>query len=279
MRSETERILQYTPYNSYDDLFGAVYGNKATIRLSNSACRQIASAKKPVFANLGMHFGFIPSAILTVAFAIYSGNYLLLLLLLAECVISFAIYLLLNLKIKTTLLAIIVVICDLFVVELPLSVLILAISWLFNSWNAHWWQKKVYVMSVKILQYNEDAFEWAYNSHNLLIEDCYGNLYSKIRQNEIETAAYERLLRVLKIGSGADDVDKAITTFSAFYLKKGKDIPKELYWGVAHLPQLEKCEKLLKILELGIGIEGIDNVINRLTDFYKAKGISFPNDI
>ena len=279
MKQEIERILQHTPYNSYEDLFGAVYGNKATIRLSNNACRQIAQTEKPVLANFGIHFGFIPSAIVTVAFAIHSANYLLLLLLLAECIFSFAVYLLHNLKIKTWFIAGIIVICDLFFFEMPLFVLILALSWLFNSWTVSWWQKKVYVASVKILQYNEKAFEWAYNSHNLLIEDCYGNVYSKLRQNELETKAYERLLRVLKIGAGADDVDNAITKFSAFYLKKGKEIPNELYGGVAHLSTQEKYENLLKILELGIGVSGIENVTNRLIDFYKAKGIEFPYDI
>ncbi len=279
MRQEIEQILKYTPYNSYEDLFGAVYGSKATIRLSNNACRQIAQTEKPFFANFGVHFGFIPSAIITVALAVYSANYLLLLLLLAECLFSFIVYLLHNFKIKTWVIAGIIVICDLLFFEMPLSVLILSLSWLFNSWTVSWWQKKVYMASVKILQYNEEAFEWAYNSHNLLIEDCYGNIYSKLRQNELETKAYERLLRVLKIGAGVDDVDNAIKMFSAFYLKKGKDIPNELYWGVAHLSKQKKSEALLKILELGIGVSGIEDVTNRLIDFYKTKGIEFPCDI
>ncbi len=279
MKKETEKILKYTPYNSYDDLFGAIYGNKANIKLSNYAYRQIAQIEKPIFANLGIHFGFIPSAIMTVVFAIYSENYLLLLLLLAECVFSFAIYLLHNFKMKTWLVSGIVIVCGLFLVKVPLSVLILALSWLFNSWVVSWWLKNVYKSSVKILQYNEEAFAWAYNSHNLLIEDCYGNIYSKLRQNELETASYERLLKVLKIGAGSDDVDSAICKFSAFYLKQGKDIPNELYWGITNHSKQKKRENLLKILELGIGIEGIDNVISRLVDFYTAKGIVFPNDI
>lgn len=279
MKPEIERILKHTPYNSYDDLFGAVFSNKATVRLSNNACRQIAQTKKPLLANFGLHFGFIPSAIATLAFAIYSSNYWLLLLLLAESIFSFANYLLLNLKIKTGFIAGIVVICDLFFFRLPLFVLILALSWLFNSWTVRWWQKKVYLISVKTLQFNEDAFEWAYNSHNLLIEDCYGNIYSKLHQNELEKADFERLLKVLEIGAGAKDIDNAISMFSAFYLKKGKFIPKELYFHISHHPNQEKCDKLLKILELGTGITGIENVTNKLLDFYKSKGITFPNDL
>ena len=128
-------------------------------------------------------------------------------------------------------------------------------------------------MSVKILRYNEDAFVWAYNSHNLFIEDCYGNMYNKMRADQLENDSYERLLKVLQIGTGVENIDDAIQRFSTFYLNKGKDIPKELYSNVAHLPKQDKCKKLLKILELGIGTEGIENVTNKLVDFYKAKGV------
>lgn len=279
MSKEIESILKYTPYNSYEDLFWAVCRNKATIRLSNGACRQILQTKKPFLANFGMHFGFIPSVIITVAFAVLSKNYLLLLLLLAESVFSIVVYFLHNINIKTWYVAGIVVICDLFFFELPLPVLILALSWMFNSWIVSWWQKKVYIESIKILQYNEYAFEWAYHTHNLLIEDCYGNIYSKLRQIELETESYERLLKVIRIGTGADDVDSAIDLFSSFYLKKGKFIPKELYFHIQHHSKNEKCEKLIKILELGIGVAGVENVTNRLIDFYKSKGVNFPNDI
>ena len=279
MEQSIDRILKHTPYNSYDDLFRAVFNGKATIRLSNSACRQIGETEKPILANFGLHFGFIPSAILTIGFSIYSANYWLLLLLLLELVFPFAIYLLNGFKIKTWPIALIVLIVDLFILKMPLGVFIATLSWLICSWVISWWQKKIYVLSVKILQYKEDAFEWAYNSHNLFIEDCYGNVYDKFRQAEKEKAAYQRLLNIIKIGSGSEDVDKARINFASFYLGKGKDIPKELYLNLTQLSEEEKCERLLEILEIGIGITGIENVSNKLLAFYKAKGITFPNDI
>ena len=110
--------------------------------------------------------------------------------------------------------ALIVLIVDLFILKMPLGVFIATLSWLICSWVISWWQKKIYVLSVKILQYKEDAFEWAYNSHNLFIEDCYGNVYDKFRQAEKEKAAYQRLLNIIKIGSGSEDVDKARINFA-----------------------------------------------------------------
>lgn len=277
MKQEIETILQSTPFNSYEDLFIAVYNKKATIKLSNSACRQIAQTEKPIFSNLGMYFGFIASAIMTVALSVYSTNYLLLLLLFAEFVFPLAVYLLNNLKIKTGFIAGIIVVCDLFFFKMPLPILILSWCWLFCSWSVIWWQKRVYTMSVKILKYNEDAFVWAFTSHNLLIEDCYGNVYSMLQYVQ-KMGEYEKLLKVLKIGAGVQNVDDAIMVFSSFYLKKGFYIPAELYCDLDNMPETKKHESLLKILELGTQVTGVDNVTKKLIEFYKAHGITFPND-
>lgn len=274
-----EKILQYIPFNTYDDLFSAIFNNKASIKLSNNACRQIVATEKPVLANFGIYYGIIPSAILTIALSMYFFKISLLLLIVLEIIFPIAIYFLNNLKIKTWPFAIVVVVIDLFFVELPSFVLVLSLSWLVCSWVINWWQKKVYILSVKILKYNKDAFEWAYNSCNLLIEDCYGNIYDKLGQNQIENDLYDRLLKILKIGAGVDNIDKAIVKFSSFYLKKGKEIPNELYWGVEHLSKQEKCENLLKILEIGTGDKGIENISQKLLVFYKSKGVIFPNDI
>ena len=130
MKRETEKILQNTPFNTYDDLFLAVYNNKASIKLSNHACRQIAQTEKPVFANFGIHFGIIPSAIITIVFSIYSANYYLLFLLLLELVFPLAVYFFYNLKIKTGGIAVAIVLCDLFFIKLPPFVLIAALSWI-----------------------------------------------------------------------------------------------------------------------------------------------------
>lgn len=279
MRKETKRILCNTPYNSYQDLFGAVFSGKANIRLSNGACRRIAATKKPFLANLGLHFGVIPSAVLTIGISVYTSNYLLLLLLLLELVFPFVVYLLNNFRLKTWPIAAVVVVLDLFVIKMPVWVLITTLSWLFCSWTVSWWQKKVYILSVKYLQYDEDAFEWAFNSHNLFIEDCYGNVYNKIRQDEAEAKAHDRLLKILQIGASVENLDSAIKTFFLFYQKKGVLLDDELLDGMAFSSKQQKQEVLLTILETGMGISGIENVSNKLIEFYKAKGKSFPSDI
>lgn len=110
------------------------------------------------------------------------------------------------------------------------------------------------------------------------VENYCGNVYSKLQQTQTKTEIYDRLLKVLKIGAGAENVDSAIAMFSNFYLNKRIAIPGELYCDVAHLSKQEQCENLLKILELGIGVTGIENVTRRLIDFYKANGIDFPDD-
>lgn len=97
--------------------------------------------------------------------------------------------------------------------------------------------------------------------------------------SQAEPASYNRLLKVLQIGAGAKDVDSAISMFSSFYLRKGVQIPSELFENVDHLTAQEKYEKLIKILEVGTGVAGIENVTRRFVEFYTAKGIVFPDDI
>ncbi|MBQ8255166.1 MAG: hypothetical protein IJY94_06665 [Clostridia bacterium] len=279
MNTEIEKILKHTPYNSYEDLYSAVFSNRARIGLSNGACRQIAGTRRPFFAGWGVHIGFIPSAILTVCLSIHSKNYLLLLLLLLELIFPMAVYLLKNLRIKTWYIPVIILFVNSLIYKLPLAINILAISWLLNCLIVSWWQKKLYVMSVKLLQYDKDTFVRAYYSSNLLITDCCGNTYDFLRQKEIEKRSEERLLEVLKIGSGIEDVREAISEFTHFYNEKGKHIPSDLYIGVWNLPEKDQIDKLVAILELGTGASGIDEVTNKLIEFYKSKGISIPKDL
>ena len=279
MTKEIERILQNTPYNSYEDLFGAIYSGKARIGISLSACRQIATINRPFFANYGMHFGFVPSALLTIALSLSIENHMLLLLLPLEFMFSFAVYLLRIFKVKPWPIAAIILLVDLFIIKTPLYVFILTTSWLLCCLACRIWQKKSYSLSIKVMQCNTDAFEWAFNSHNLTIEDCYGNTYNKAKQDEIERTAHAKLLRILQIGADVKDIDSAIKTFFLFYRRKGVLLDDELIDGMAFCSLQQKQESLLTILETGMGIHGINNVIAKLLDFYRAKGKSFPIDL
>lgn len=110
--------------------------------------------------------------------------------------------------------------------------------------------------------------------------EWYTEIMSRKRnQPQSETASYERLLKVLQIGAGVTDVYDAIQKISAFYIRKGIEIPEDLYCDIALLTVQEKFEKLVKILELGLGVSGIENVTNNFIRFYKEKGITFPDDI
>ena len=71
----------------------------------------------------------------------------------------------------------------------------------------------------------------------------------------------------------------AIKTFFLFYRRKGVLLDDELIDGMAFCSLQQKQESLLTILETGMGIHGINNVIAKLLDFYRAKGKSFPIDL
>jgi len=83
---------------------------------------------------------------------------------------------------------------------------------------------------------------------------------------------FEKLLNVIQDGAGVEGIENAINMFADFYIKKGYEIPAELYSDIENLSIQEKCEKLLKILEIGLGVTGIDKVTDKLTKFYIANG-------
>lgn len=169
---ETEMILKNTRFNSYEELFYEVYCNKTVIKLTTKACLKISSNMDPVISNMGSHFGFIPSAILIIGYAIYSTNYLLLLLLPIAFIFPYIIFILKKFNARKSSIVGCVLYCTLalFFFCRPISFILLS-SWIFSYWSVNWWQKKTYKMSIKLLQHYETLFVWAYNSCNLLIDD------------------------------------------------------------------------------------------------------------
>ncbi len=182
MFSDTKKILEDTPYNTYEDLFNAVYNNKARIHLSNLACREISRTEKPVFSAWGLYLGIIPSFIITILLSIGYQNYYLLLLLLLELIFPIAIYFLKNLMIKIRWFTLAFCLFDLLILTVPFP--ITTLCWLICYWIAKKWGQNIYKTSIKILREDESLFVWAFDSHNLQIEDFYGNIYSKSNQKE-----------------------------------------------------------------------------------------------
>lgn len=178
MNIELETILEDTPYNSYEDLFTAIYSNKAKIFISNRALRDIAYSERPFTVSYGNYFGIIPSIVLTVIVAIDQQNLFLLLLILLELILPFTIAFLNAFKIKSIWVAICIIIIDLFFFELPIAIPLLAACWVINAWLLKKVERSLYKTSVRLLQNDIDSFVDAYYSSELTIEDCYGNRYS-----------------------------------------------------------------------------------------------------
>lgn len=93
----------------------------------------------------------------------------------------------------------------------------------------------------------------------------------KDEMSKEELDKYEYLLEIVRIGSGINTLDSAITTFSKFYTDKNIVIPIELS-NLTNVSIANKYRNFLKILEKGIGASGIDSVIEKLSDFYTRKG-------
>ena len=176
---DLKNILKEINYKKYEDLFKDYAEQKVTIGLSNNACRLITQTEKPVFAVFGVFIGIIPSIIITIYFAITSSKYLLLLLILLELILPFQCYTLDNFKIKTRYIAYILLIIDFFITKLPNPITIIYLSIICCSLGIEIWKDSLFNSSIKIMKERSDAFVWAYNSHNLYIEDNKGNHYTK----------------------------------------------------------------------------------------------------
>lgn len=179
-----EKILKDTPFNSYEDLINSISINKASLAISNSACRQISSIKKPLYSNLGIFLGFFPSLAITIWFAIISKNFLVLFLILLEFILPHFIYICFTLNFKIHYISYISFLIDIFFIKLPNIWILLMLTILFSAWGITFWQKSLYKMSINILKTNKQAFIWAYTSYNLIIYDCYGNSYSPLNSSQ-----------------------------------------------------------------------------------------------
>ena len=74
------------------------------------------------------------------------------------------------------------------------------------------------------------------------ISKSFSEAYREIQQDQAEKSTYERLLKVVEIGTGTKNIDDVISRFSTFYVNKGKDIPKNLYLEIDHLSDQKKTK-------------------------------------
>lgn len=94
------------------------------------------------------------------------------------------------------------------------------------------------------------------------------------KKKEKNNTDYQKLLNLLIACTDVKDLDDAIKTFAEFYTNKGTTISKKLT-QIEGLSKEEKYKKLLKIIETGIGEKGLENVYEKLFDFYIKKNV-FP---
>lgn len=226
--SEIKKILDTTPFNSYDDLFSAINSGKASIKLSNSACRQISQIEKPLYSNLGLFLGFIPSIFFTIWYSVNTGNFWTLFLILLELLLPYIVYLCLGFNLKVHYLSYIVFLANFFI-KVPVFLNLLAFILLFSYWGVTFWEKSLYVRAIKILRYKQDAFLWGYSSNNLAIADCFGNLYYKAKlhnsNDTTSTVDSKDVIYELMNKSGmSEQICTDIYTILTYYTENQKDI-------------------------------------------------------
>lgn len=270
---EINNIFNKLPFNSYEDLFKAIKNNKANFKFNQSTCSQLASVKHPLFGSLGNLLGFVVTTILLVIYSIYFNFYWDLLLIPFNLVLSYLIIFLP--KLKT--IAWIVLIVDLFFIQLNSFFLIFAIDIILLYFFYNLWWNKICKYSFKELEYNKEAFLWAWNRNGLAIEDNYGNTYFKYKIDNADseiivkdnTNYFSQIFELLK--NNIDDVstlDEMIPKIYNFYAEQGVELSEDLL-KIENSTQVEKENNLIKILEIGTGVSGIENILFTLKDFYE----------
>lgn len=170
-----EEILSNTPFNNYEDLFNAIYSNKATIKINRSDCNNIAGINHPYFSAFGLYIGLLFNVIITIIYCIFINNYWLLLSIPVFFILPmFAPYI----KFLNTM-AWIFLIIDLMILQLPIWVAVFTANIIISFLFYKFWWNITYKNCIKELEHNKDAFLWCWNRYGLFIEDCFGNIYKK----------------------------------------------------------------------------------------------------
>lgn len=179
MNSKITDILERTPFKTHDALYEAVDRGEAKIKIATGACRKITEMKHPIYANMGMFWGTVWSAIILIAASVYFSNYYYLLLILLSIMLPYVLYMYALVGKRTEIIPILVVIADLLFLNIPLFITLACVCWIACAYALLWWVRRIQAISLFVTRYNDEVFLWAYNSYNLLIEDRYGNTYSK----------------------------------------------------------------------------------------------------
>jgi hypothetical protein len=298
MKKEMEQILKHTPYESYTDLCLALARGRAKVTMPFEECRRIAAKRRYYFSRVGYLLGFVLSALMTLAFAVLEGKYYLLWILPLE--LSFPI--LLKRYPKTAVITYIVtvaaLICILFSVQIPLLVFVAYCSWLISYFITSWWQGRVRKICrdrlFSLLFSDDDEFIKAFNSSLITIVDSNGNVYDKEKCDELEREEkirlteeqnellkLERLWEIVKVALAPRDfrgnIYQATRTLADIYIEEGKNILTEMYSD--KYTRTEMLEKLNEVIEIGLGVKGVDQATEAIVNLYRSFGVAFPDEL
>ena len=152
------KILKNTPYNTYNDLFNAIYNGKATIKILRGDASQIASVKHP-YSVLSLYLGFLTTTLMIIYFSVISSSYWLLLLVPVNLILQNIIAYIPKLKI----IAFSMLMIDLFIIKLYNWIAIECLAVLLISFFYNVWWNKTYKYAIKEMSLNKEAFLWSWN--------------------------------------------------------------------------------------------------------------------
>lgn len=293
---QLEQIIKYIPYEDYATLIAQYAVGKAKFIIPFKRCQKIASRENYLFSYCGHFLGFILSVIVTLVFAIFQGNYSLLWWLPIELFFPILLYLFDKIYIVTFAATGVVLILKLFAIELPIFVYMLCCCWCACDCVFSWWHKKIRYYCRKRLIFSFDNIDFmdAFNSSCLSIVDEKGNVYDYEKLCELEREEQEKLnaqhkrylnleklWEIVKIALAPRDfkenINQATRLLAEIYIEEGKNISTDLY-SKNHERNVA-LENLNAVLEIGLGVTGLENVIAAFIKAYQTKGVVFPDDI
>lgn len=166
-----ENIFEGTPYDSYDNLVGAIGQKKAKFSFMRSAAYDVATRISSI-TFFTYYLGFVLSIVVIIAFSVYTNNYWTLISIPVLFLISLFIH---RLNVVVFLCVIGSIIGILLHIELWILSLLVSIVAMFIGYHI-WWGITTYILSNE-LEKNEQLFVSMWKGRVLAIKDNNGNFY------------------------------------------------------------------------------------------------------
>lgn len=138
----------------------------------------------------------------------------------------------------------------------------------------------IYYCMLMGIAYFNNITTWEYIVANILvisalIISCV-IAFTQFKENKNITTPNQnnflKIFELLKNNLNISTLDEMIPAISNFYIEQGIDIPENLLI-IDNISQEQKENNLIKILELGTGANGLDNVLLTVQNFYNNQNI------